>query len=108
MKYDTNDNHGRYDSSPTIYSSEAEYVAAMEAGRVHDREESMMRNLWSSKEARDAEWIARGRQGRRYSVRNQQLHPMYVEDLKDTPEGRDRGFGNTAYQTFHKVLYGIR
>jgi hypothetical protein len=44
----------------------------------------------------------------RYSVRNQQLHPMYVEDRKETMAGRDRGFGNTAYQSFFGVLYGVR
>jgi hypothetical protein len=45
---------------------------------------------------------------KRYTVRNQQLHPQYVEDLKQTPAGQDIHFGNTVYKTHFAVLYGIR
>lgn len=50
---------------------------------------------------------------KRASVRGQQLHPQYVEDLKDTPEGLQRGFGNTVYglvrvcATLFAVLYEV-
>jgi len=42
------------------------------------------------------------------STRNQLLHPMYVEDLKGKLTKQDRGFGNTLYKTYFKVLYGIK
>jgi hypothetical protein len=45
---------------------------------------------------------------KRYTVRGQQIHPMYVEDRKNTPDGRDRGFGNIVYKTYFSVLYGVR
>ena len=67
--------------------------------------------LYQSKQKRDvrANWLRlEGYVVKKYSVRNQQLHPMYVEDLKDTVEGRDRGFGNTVYKTYFAVLYGVR
>lgn len=59
--------------------------------------------LFADRANRDAAWTAEGRQGRRSSIRNQQLHPMYVEDR---PSG-DTGFGNTDYQTFWSVLYAL-
>ncbi|MHB8503432.1 MAG: hypothetical protein ACYDHE_21120 [Candidatus Acidiferrales bacterium] len=67
--------------------------------------------LYQSKDLRNAryrELKAQGKHVEYYSVRGQRLHPMYVEDLKDTPEGRDTGFGNTVYQALFPVLYGVR
>ncbi len=45
---------------------------------------------------------------RRRAVRNQQLHPMYIEDLKHQVAEEDKGFGNTLYQSRWEVLYGIK
>lgn len=63
----------------------------------------MLNNDWlfAEKVNRDARYERlkeAGHKLKRYTVRNQQLHPQYIEDLKDTPEGRDRGFGNTVYK----------
>ena len=44
---------------------------------------------------------------RRGSTGPQQIHPMYVEDRKDTAAGQDRGFGNTVYKTYFKNLYEV-
>ena len=66
-----------------------------------------MHELYQSKEKRDArarELQAAGHSIRRSSVRNQQLHPMYVKDYVGP---LDTGFGNTQYQTFWSVLYQI-
>ena len=64
-----------------------------------------MRNrfLFASKANRDAAYRQHG--GRRSSIRNQCLHPMYVEDLRGTPEAADTGIGNTVYKTLFGVLY---
>lgn len=70
----------------------------------------MESKLWSKKELRDAEWRrlkAKRIQATRFSTGPQQIHPMYVEDLKDTDAGRQRGFGNTVYKTFFANLYGL-
>lgn len=61
------------------------------------------RLLFSVKANRDAAWKKLG--GRRSSIRNQQLHPMYVVETRMTPEGMDTGIGNTVYKTFFAVLY---
>lgn len=61
------------------------------------------RLLFSKKENRDAVHKRLG--GRRSSIRNQQIHPMYIEDLQDTPGAQDTGIGNTVYKTFFGVLY---
>jgi hypothetical protein len=66
--------------------------------------------LWSNRELRDAEWRRmkdNGVQARRFVTGPSEMHPMYVEDLRDTPEGRDRGFGNTVYKTLFSKLYGL-
>ena len=67
-----------------------------------------MRNrTFQSKEARDAAYhIARhrGERVRRSSMRNQLLHPQYVEDYEG-PEKDDTGLGNTVYKTHFPVLY---
>lgn len=71
----------------------------------------MRDELYSSKELRDArarELTAQGLHVKRYSTGPSQIHPMYVVDNRDTPAGRDTGFGNTAYKTYFANLYGVR
>lgn len=66
----------------------------------------MRSKLYSKKENRDKaakELTDAGKTVRKSRVTNQQLHPMYVEDL---PDG-NTGFGNTEYRTFHSVLYSL-
>jgi hypothetical protein len=67
--------------------------------------------MYSDKALRDAKWKEMKEQGaaglQRYTVRGQRLHPMYVEDLRDTAEGRDIGLGNQAYKAFFGVLYVV-
>lgn len=33
------------------------------------------------------------------------LHPMYLEDLKDSVPADQMGFGNTMYKTYFKNIY---
>ena len=44
---------------------------------------------------------------RRSTVRNQQLHPQYVEDLKNGISKAETGFGNSLYKTKFNVLYVV-
>jgi hypothetical protein len=65
-----------------------------------------LREKYADKATRDArfkELKARGMNVHRASIRNVQLHPMYVEDV---PSG-DTGFGNTDYMRYWAVLYTI-
>ena len=57
----------------------------------------------SNRDARARELVGLGHRVKRYSVRNQLLHPMYVDDR---PSG-DTGFGNTVYRTHWPVLYMV-
>lgn len=69
-----------------------------------------MRNTFMKKENRDAryrELKAEGRKVRKSSIRNQSLHPMYVQDWPHELSDADRGFGNTMYRTHFAVLYII-
>jgi hypothetical protein len=62
--------------------------------------------LYADKANRDkmaAELNADGYHVKRSSIRNQQLHPMYIEDR---PSG-NTGFGNTDYQQTWSVLYSV-
>lgn len=71
------------------------------------RGNTMRHRTFQSKEARDVAYhIARhhGERVRRSSIRNQLLHPMYVEDYEG-PEKDDTGLGNTVYKTSFPVLY---
>ena len=71
----------------------------------------MIDKLYQGREARDTEFKRLKDQGlnpKKYTVRNQLLHPMYVEDLKAGLTEEDCGFGNTIYQTHFKVLYGVK
>jgi hypothetical protein len=62
--------------------------------------------LFMSREKRDEAWVASGKRGRRGTVTNQQLHPMYVEDFEG-PEKTQTGLGNTVYKTFFSKLYTL-
>jgi hypothetical protein len=65
-----------------------------------------LREKYADKAARDARFRdlkASGYNVRRGSIRNVQLHPMYVQDV---PSG-DTGFGNTDYMRFWSVLYTV-
>lgn len=66
--------------------------------------------LYKNKINRDAEFKklkAEGYGVKKYSVRNQQIHPEYIED--ELPELRKQtGFGNMVYNTFYSVLYGVK
>lgn len=69
----------------------------------------MKDKLYQSKELRDAE--AKRLQGlgfevRRRSVRNQQLHPQYIEDAPQHLRNQT-GFGNTVYTMMWSVLYEV-
>jgi len=71
----------------------------------------MIDEIFSTQEARNKrakQLKAQGYRVKRYSHRNQCLHPMYLEDLKNTPSGRDTGFGNTVYKTFFSAIYGVK
>ena len=71
----------------------------------------MIDELFSTKTLRDARAADLKRQGlavKRYRTGPAQLHPMYVEDQKQTDAGRDTGFGNTVYKTFWPKLYGVK
>ncbi|RKY29348.1 MAG: hypothetical protein DRP74_08940 [Candidatus Omnitrophota bacterium] len=59
--------------------------------------------LFMSRAKRDKAWRKAGKPGRRNSVRNQLLHPQYVEDYQG--QAVDTGFGNTMYKTHFRVLY---
>jgi hypothetical protein len=65
---------------------------------------------YSKKELRDIRAKELKEQGytvTRSSIRNQQLHPMYVTDLRAGLSQADCGFGNTIYKTFFAVLYNV-
>jgi len=68
-----------------------------------------MDRLFMNKENRDRAWRESG--GKRSSVRNQLLHPMYVEDYESETghvlTQADKGFGNSIYQTHFSVLYEL-
>lgn len=65
-----------------------------------------MNLLFMSREKRDEAWEANGRRGKRSTVHNQQLHPMYVADFEG-PEKEQTGLGNTVYKTYFSRLYTL-
>lgn len=74
-----------------------------------------MNKLYMSKENRDKAWKQLPPEVRakcrRTHVKNQLLHPQYVEDYEQetghklTPQ--EKGFGNVIYKTHFAVLYEI-
>lgn len=66
-----------------------------------------MERLFMSREKRDEAWRQAGaKHNVRGTMRNQQLHPMYVEDFEG-PEKEQTGLGNTVYKTHFSVLYTL-
>lgn len=66
----------------------------------------MNRERYSDRAKRDARARELSRQGyrvRRYSTRNQLIHPMYLEDLKDTPAAHSI----YAYKTPFAAVYTV-
>ena len=43
----------------------------------------------------------------RFSIHNQRLHPMYIEDAEQEGIKFETGFGNTDYLRTWPVLYGL-
>ena len=67
--------------------------------------------LYSKKENRDQaahELKSDGYTVKKFSVRNQRLHPMYIEDQKHTVAGQGIGFGNDSYLMSWGTLYGLK
>ena len=71
-----------------------------------------MRKTYMNRKNRDEQarnWKKQGLQVKRYSYRNQLLHPMYVNDYtKETGielTSADCGLGNTIYKTSFSVIY---
>lgn len=65
-----------------------------------------MEKLYSERKNRDEaarKLIAEGHQVKRGNVRNQQLHPQYIEDVPSD----QTGFGNTDYQRVWGTLYTL-
>lgn len=70
----------------------------------------MPNEIYMKRENRDQrarELKADGYSVKRRSERNQQLHPMYVEDWPGDLSDADKGFGNTVYKTMFGNLYVV-
>lgn len=71
----------------------------------------MRRRLFMNRTNRDAAWKAGGKKGVRSSNRNQQLHPMHLEDYERETgvvlTDADKGFGNGIYRTFFSAVYSL-
>ena len=70
-----------------------------------------MRNHWcfqnrANRDQKYQELKAAGRNVYRTVLRNQLLHPQYVEDFEG-PAKHDTGFGNQVYKTYFSRLYLI-
>jgi len=61
----------------------------------------------AKRDERARELQMQGFEVHRYHSHNQQMHPMYLKDLKDTLEGQDTGFGNAVYKTTFSVIYTV-
>jgi hypothetical protein len=71
----------------------------------------MINELYQNKTNRDnraKELVKLGLIVKRYSVRNQALHPMYVKDYGLELTKEDIGFGNDIYDTMFSNLYGVK
>ncbi len=60
-----------------------------------------------NRDAKARELRAEGREVKKSSMRNQNMHPMYVIDYPDRAVANDTGFGNTVYQTLFGVIYMV-
>jgi hypothetical protein len=68
-----------------------------------------MKHHWSYKSLKNRNRMAKklkaaGHQVRRYSLRNQLVHPQYIEDEANDLKGQT-GFGNQVYKTHYPVIY---
>ena len=61
-----------------------------------------------NRDARAKELRQQGYKVTRSSMRNQLLHPMYVEDYPRQLTAKECGFGNTIYQTHFAALYHVQ
>lgn len=62
----------------------------------------------ANRDARYKELKAAGILGlKRSSIRNQQIHPMHLEDRKSQLSQQDCAFGNTIYKTSFSCLYEV-
>ena len=80
-------------------------VNAMDVNTYAQMVASKGKGTFTSKARRDV--VAKllkqaGKEVRKTSIRNQNLHPQYVTDYAGT---YSVGFGNTDYNTFFSVLY---
>ena len=74
-----------------------------------------MGKLYMKRKNRDKAYRAIPKEQRgnfkRSSIRNQFLHPQYVEDYEQVTDKRlssaDKGFGNQIYKTRFSVLYEL-
>ena len=73
------------------------------------QEDEQMHSAYISKANRDAAFTKHG--GRKGTISNQNLHPMYVVDYEQETgvilTDADKGFGNTIYRTFFPKLYTL-
>ena len=70
----------------------------------------MGHEIYMKKENRDArakELREKGFAVKRGSIRNQLLHPMYLEDYHRELEESEKGFGNTLYKTYFSAVYSV-
>jgi len=70
----------------------------------------MIYELYMKKENRDKRYKELKKEGRivrRFSDKNQLLHPMYVEDYPNKEIKEDYNIGNSYYKTQFSILYGI-
>lgn len=70
----------------------------------------MIYELYMKKENRDKRYKELKKEGRivrRFSDKNQLLHPMYVEDYPNKEIKEDCNIGNSYYKTQFSILYGI-
>ena len=69
-----------------------------------------MRNLYQTKEARDAAYRAlkaKGIVATRSRSGPAQLHPMYIADYDRELSEADKGFGNNIYKTYFPMIYTL-
>ena len=65
---------------------------------------------FQSKENRNKEYNklkGLGYKVRKSSIRNQCLHPQYIQDYPIELTDKDKGFGNTLYKTYFACIYQI-
>lgn len=61
----------------------------------------------ANRDAKAKEMKAQGYAVRKESARNQNLHPMYVDDWPYPMTEEDKGFGNGLYMTGFSAIYTV-